>query len=244
VPGTLWQAFVRFVTVSVVRGRGTFTRSAPTRLGLVALGFCVCLAWTSAGVAQTYQEDAVKAAFLHRFAAYVQWPESAEPGPFIIAVEGADDIADQLEQLLPGLTIQSRKAEVRRARVARDLEGVSILYIGPGRRPQAQALMRIARTRPILLVTDTEDGLASGAIINFIRVERTIRFEVSLTAAEQTGLKINSGLLSVAARVEGRPQAGIGCLDRGSGAVRASCLRLFAMNDPGNTGPIAGATLP
>jgi hypothetical protein len=242
VPGSLWQESARVIAVTVAPGRGTFTISKPARLGLVGLLFC--LAWTSAAPAQAYREDAVKAAFLHRFAAYVQWPESGEPGPFIIAVEGADDVAAQLEQLLPGLTIQGRKAQVRRAKASGDLDGASILYIGPGRRPQAQALMQVASTRPILLVTDSEDGLASGAIINFIRVERTIRFEVSLTAAEQTGLKINSGLVSVAARVEGRPQVGIGCLDRGSGAVRASCLRLFAMNAPRRRVGIAGAGLP
>ena len=205
---------------------------APVRL-LLGLASVVCLVCTFAAQAATYGEDAVKAAFLHRFAAYVQWPEAANAGPFVIAVDGGDDVAAQLEQLLPGLTIQNRKAQVRRVQTVADLDGASILYVGHGRRPYTRALMQAAAMRPILLVTDTDEGLSGGAIINFVRVERTIRFEVSLTAAERSGLKINSGLLSVAARVEGRPQAGIGCPQLGPGATRASCRSLLALNIPG-----------
>jgi hypothetical protein len=216
VRGSLWQASVR----------------AKTRTLFLGLAGAACLAWVVAAQAASYSEEAVKAAFLHRFAAYVQWPEAVDTGPFVIAVDGGDEVAAQLEQLLPGLTIQNRKAQVRRVRTVADLDGASILYIGPGHRPQTRTLMQAVAMRPILLVTDTDEGLSGGAIINFVRVERTIRFEVSLTAAERSGLKINSGLLSVAARVEGRPQAGIGCPQLGAGATRASCLRFVALNIP------------
>jgi hypothetical protein len=211
VNGSLWQAPVRLL------------------LRFAAAAFLLC---ALAAQAATYSEDAVKAAFLHRFAAYVQWPETLDAGPFVIAVDGGDDVAAQLEQLLPGLTIQNRKAQVRRVQTVGDLDGASVLYVGNGRRPQTRALMQAAAMRPILLVTDTDEGLAGGGIINFVRVDRTIRFEVSLTAAERSGLKINSGLLSVAARVEGRPQAGVGCPDLGSGATRVSCRSLLALNIP------------
>jgi hypothetical protein len=196
----------------------------------LALG--VALGWVVGARAETYSEEAVKAAYLHRFAAYVQWPAATDAGPFIIAVDGGEDVAAQLEQLLPGLTIQNRRAQVRRVHAAEDLAGASILYVGPGTRPQTRALVAAAATHPILLVTDNQDGLVGGAIINFVRVERTIRFEVSLTAAERSGLKITSGLLSVAAHVEGRPQAGMGCPDLGSGTMRCSASSLLALTHP------------
>ncbi len=230
--GSLWQASVRGIKSSILpAGAGRVRLSRALLLGLAATAF---LAWTAAAQAAAYSEEAVKAAFLHRFAAYVQWPEAADAGPFVIAIDGGEEVAAQLEQLLPGLTIQNRKAQVRRVKNATDLEGASILYIGPGRRPQTPALLQAATLRPVLLVTDTDEGLASGAIINFVRVDRTIRFEVSLTAAEHSGLKINSGLLSVAARVEGRPQAGIGCPERRAGATHMSCLNLLALNGRGS----------
>ena len=67
--------------------------------------------------------------------------------------------------------------------------------------------------RPILIVTDDKRGLDAGGVINFIETERNVRFEISLLAADRARLKINSALLSVAARVERRPQASSGCAD-------------------------------
>jgi hypothetical protein len=55
-------------------------------------------------------------------------------------------------------------------------------------------------------VTDDEGGFSAGAVINFIEVDRNVRFEISLVAADRAGLKIDSALLSVASRVE-RPAA-------------------------------------
>jgi len=175
------------------------------RLALISLAAGLCFLGTASAGAATYTEDAVKAAFLHRFGAYVQWPETAsESDLFIIAVDGADEVAAQLEELLPGLTIQNRRPQVRRVASVADLEGASVLFIGGGKRAQTRALLKAAAEHPVLVVTDSDAGLSDDAVINFVQVDRTIRFEVSLTAAERRGLKISSGLLSVAVRVEGR----------------------------------------
>lgn len=163
--------------------------------------------------AATYSEDAVKAAFLYRFAAYVEWPLGSTTGgeTFKIAVVGADGVAAQLERLLPGLNIKNHPAQLMRITRPQDLDGVQILYIGPvlaGRRP----LLTAAAARPILVVTDEEGGLASGATINFVEVGNNVRFEVSLPAAERSRLKINAELLAVAARVDRGPRALLFCL--------------------------------
>src|SRR5689334_3335057 len=83
--------------------------------------------------AQVFSATAVKAAFLHRFASYVEWPaEAMGDGPFVIAIAGADDVAASLDMLLPGLAVQGRPAEVRRVMRADEIAGVHILYLGPG----------------------------------------------------------------------------------------------------------------
>jgi hypothetical protein len=56
--------------------------------------------------------------------------------------------------------------------------------------------------RPILVVTDSPDGLREGAIINFLVVDEHIRFEIALGAARSAGLTLSSRLLSAALRVE------------------------------------------
>ena len=52
------------------------------------------------------------------------------------------------------------------------------------------------------MVTDNPDGLDAGSTLNFLLVERRVRFEVSLVAADRAKLEISADPLSVAARVE------------------------------------------
>src|SRR5262245_40498556 len=144
--------------------------------------------------AEVFSADAVKAAFLYRFASYVEWPGDAHPSPFVIAVADAEEVARQLELLLPRTNLNGQPAQVRRVSRVDDLDGVHILYIGPKALGRMRSLRAAALKRPILLVTDDEDGIASGAVINFIELSRNVRFEVSLVASDRARLKINSSL--------------------------------------------------
>jgi hypothetical protein len=159
--------------------------------------------------AETFSVEAVKAAFLYRFASYVEWPADSPVTPFVIAVAGAEDVAKQLDQLLPRMKVHGQRVEVRRVARVAELDGVHILYVGPQLTARSRSLRAAAMKRPILIVTDDPRGLDAGGIINFIEANRNVRFEISLIAADRSRLKIDSALLSVAARVERRPQGAI-----------------------------------
>ena len=189
-----------------------------------------------AGAPQTtvFSADAVKAAFLYRFASYVEWPAEAPSVPLIIAVVGADEVASHLDELLPRMTVLGKPAQVRRISGVKDLEGVHILYVAPGVMKRTRTLRSAAQARPILVVTDQQGGLDSGSVINFIEANRNVRFEISLLAADRAHLKITSALLSVAARVERRPQAWSRCSDPYVRRYRpASCQLRVAAVGPG-----------
>jgi hypothetical protein len=152
-----------------------------------------------------YSEDAVKAAYLHRFAAYVEWPAPRRPDtPFTIGVLGSDAVLAQLERLLPAINIQGRPASAHSVKSVADLEDVAILYVGPGRVAGARRILSAAVSRAVLVVTDEPEGLVSGGVINFVRMGSNVRFEVSQPAADRNRLKIDAALLAVAARVEPR----------------------------------------
>jgi YfiR/HmsC-like len=186
--------------------------------------------------AAQFSVEAVKAAYLFRFAQYVEWPEAPAGGaadaPFVIAVNGAEDVAAHLERLLPGMTVNDRRVVVRRVSRVQELDGVHILYISAENFSRTRALRARAIQRPILLVTEDQDGIDGGGVINFIEVNRNLRFEISLNAADRSGLKINSALLSVAARVERRPQGALNCLDGQFRRQRpdACVLRMASVN--------------
>jgi hypothetical protein len=163
--------------------------------------------------ADTYSEDAVKAAYLYRFAGYVDWPDQgAGSDPFTIAVLGSPAVVRELRHLLPNLSVNHHPAAVREVRGLHDLDRAQILYVGAG---HASVLRTLTpdQDHPMLLVTDEEGGLDAGSVLNFLTVDRRVRFEVSLTAAERARLKISSELLTVAVRVlGGRRQSRDGCV--------------------------------
>ena len=76
-----------------------------------------------------------------------------------------------------------------------------MLYIGEGERSRQAQWLRMAKGRPVLTVTATDGGLDQGSIINFQTVDGRVRFEVSVDAAEHSGLRLNSRLFSVATNV-------------------------------------------
>ena len=147
-------------------------------------------------------EPAVKAAFLYKFAGYVEWPAAALPtpeSPVVIAVAGADDVATELERLVPGRHINGRPVVMRRAR-EEGLRGVHVLFVGRSD-PAARTLIAAARQQGVLVVTEVEKGLELGSAINFVLVDDRIGFDVSLDNAEAAGVRISARMLAVARRV-------------------------------------------
>jgi hypothetical protein len=172
------------------------------RLLLAALA-ALALAWTPLAWAQGVSEPAVKAAFLYKFGGYLEFPTSAQwpaDAPFSIAVQGADDVAAELERLAPGRSIQGRRVAVRRVHEGEVLRGVQMLFVGHGESRATEAI-RAAQRAGIVTVSDADRGLELGSVINLVSAEDRIAFEVSLDAAERTGVTISSRMLSVARRV-------------------------------------------
>jgi hypothetical protein len=150
-------------------------------------------------------QQRVKAVFIYKFAAYVEWPASAfvDPeSPIVIGVAGADAIAQDLEQAVVGRKIGGRSLRVRRlAREEAASDCCQILFIGGSERGQMADLLAGAQGRPVLTVTDSGTGHPKGSIINFLVAEDRVRFDISREAADRNGLQLRSQLLTVARQV-------------------------------------------
>lgn len=147
-------------------------------------------------------ERGVKAAFLFKFLAYVELPAPTATGaPYVVGVVGADDIADELARVAQGHSVNNRAVQVRVLHEGDTLAGIQMLFIGNGDIPHPEKLLRVAQQAGVLTVTEVDDGLQRGSVINFRLVEERVRFEVSLDAADKSKLKLSSRLLSVAYHV-------------------------------------------
>jgi hypothetical protein len=162
------------------------------------------VAW--AQVVPVQRESAVKAAFLYKFGAFVDWPagtfEHAD-APLVIGVAGDDAVAADLEQLLSGRSLDGRPVVLRRVGPdASAFAAVHVLFVG--RRSTRLHELIAAAAGPVLVVTDQEPGLPLGSVINFSSEGGRMRFSVSLAAADARALRLSARLLAVARDVEGR----------------------------------------
>jgi len=154
-------------------------------------------------LAQTAAEADVKAAFLFKFAGYVEWPASYFPtteAPIVIGVSSSDEVASSLEALVPGRNINGRPVIVKRLRAGEVPQAVHIVFFGRSER-NLRAAIRTSQQQGALVVTELDRALEQGAAINFVPVEDRIGFEVSLDSAERSGLRISARMLGVARRV-------------------------------------------
>ncbi|MGH8261798.1 MAG: YfiR family protein [Steroidobacteraceae bacterium] len=189
--------------MSVQPGAPRF-RGSGVRLALLIGALCLaCSSGREVRAATQYSPDAIKAAYLYRFAGYVKWPQPRSvSAPFTIDVIGDESVADELKRLLPDHPINGHPARVRLIKRIADLGDAQMLYVGDEFRGDIRYAIESVARRPVLVVTDEGDGLEDGGTINFVEAGEHVRFEVSLTAAARAGLEISSELLSVAARVE------------------------------------------
>jgi hypothetical protein len=149
-------------------------------------------------------ERQVKAAYLYKFAAYVEWPEASFPrpdAPITIGVLGAEALAGDLVQLVAGRTANNRVITAKRLRPGDALSGVNILFVGKEETGRLAQLVPLARPHGVLIVTESQGALTLGSVINFTLVDRRVRFEISLGSAEKSSLKLSSRLLAVAQQV-------------------------------------------
>ena len=172
-------------------------RTAP-----VLAAMLMFLASAFAQAADPVTESSVKAAFLYKFSAYIDWPPERfrDPhSPFVIGVTGDEDVAAELDRLVPGRSVDGHPVVARRLGPGDSFAGVQIAFVG-GEAPDRGAI-RAAERAGALVVTESPAGLEAGSAINFVVSDDHVGFEVSLEAAQRSGHHISSRMLSVAKRV-------------------------------------------
>jgi hypothetical protein len=180
------------------------TRKRSFALALAVLGPAWLGGWRRDVSAQddaAARERRVKAAFIFKFAGFVEWPETAFPQPFTavtIAVIGDDELAAELSAITAGRAVEGRPLTIRKTRSLEAVADAHMVFVGRAEIARLPQLAKLARARPVLILTDAPTALAQGSMINFMLVERRVKFEIHLEEAERHGLKLSSRLLAIA----------------------------------------------
>lgn len=143
-------------------------------------------------------EYQIKANYLVRFAAFVEWPASAftsPAAPLTLCLAGRDPFGRVIDQAAAAQTAHGRRIVVRRLTERMDAAGCHIAYRGAGADP-------IPSAPGLLVVSDSAVAPDRGAI-HFVIVSNRVRFRIDQAAAQQARLNISSRLLNLAVDVRG-----------------------------------------
>lgn len=142
-------------------------------------------------------EFQVKAAFLHNFAKFVEWPPSAsDRAEFCIGLMGVDPFGDTIDEMVKGRMLNGKPVVVRRVSRAPDARLCQILFINLGDQGLADVLKSV--TPGILTIGQAGKFIEAGGMINFFIEDNKVRFEVNPDAARKAGLRIDAQLLKLA----------------------------------------------
>jgi hypothetical protein len=178
-------------------------RVTRTAAALLALLGC------SEARAEDSLEHAIKAAFVSKFARFVEWPPSARcPDHLTIAVLGGDAFADALERAVDGKQVRERPLRVRRVNTLAEVEPCSLLWLGGAEAARLESTLGDLGQSPVLVVGDGSGFTSRGGMIGLFVEHERVGFDVNVGAAETAGLKISSRLLGLARAVAKGGQGG------------------------------------
>lgn len=180
-------------------------RPAPRRRLLLALGAaCAAPGWAQALPAAP-RDTLVKAAFLHKFASFVEWPGGAFPRPdtpLRIGILGDDLLWRDLNELARDRDRDGRPVTVTRLGPGDSLAGLHIVYLKASS-PSRIADLLAAMPEGVLTVADSDGAHPRGSVLSFYLDEGRVRFGVSLEAAARQKLRLNPRLIAAARQVQG-----------------------------------------
>lgn len=169
--------------------------AAPGVLGAVLWMILAAPAWCA-----VQMDNEVKAAFIIRFAEFIDWPDQDDPGrqPLIVCVLGEHPVEPILARLTQGYTVRGRSIDIRHVANVESAGACHVVFVPDTQSAQLPALSRALHALPVLVITNCPGLATAGAAINLFREGSRLRFEINPGALEAAGLKASSRLLKLA----------------------------------------------
>lgn len=147
------------------------------------------------------REDEAKAAFLYNFLLFGEWPAAQQTsGPLMLCVAGPDPFNGALAQYARR-TIRERELRIQYGKSSSDSRGCHLLFVPATQSAQLESFAQALSGAPVLLVTDVEDALARGAMVELRPLDRRLGFGVNLRALRQAQLRLPANVLRLAIEV-------------------------------------------
>jgi len=140
----------------------------------------------------------IHSAMLYNFIKYVQWPNEAEAGDFVVGVMGDEDVLGTLKTWYDGKPKGTKKYVVKKVSTPEEAAGCAVVYIGKGKGREFENVKNATAGKPVLTVTDGFNLGQKGSHINFKVIDGKLKFELNQASVSGSNLKVSSQLASMA----------------------------------------------
>lgn len=134
---------------------------------------------------------------IFNFIKYIDWPDAAKSGDFIIAVYGDDEVFKQLNTFYNSRPIKGQNAKIINVSSLSDLNSAHVVYVADRKSSDFESLSTKFNGKPTLIITDRSGLGKKGSCINFKEVGGKLKFEINQTSFDSNNLKISSQLVSM-----------------------------------------------
>ena len=159
---------------------------------------CLSVFATESVLSQDRPPHEIHAAMLYNFIKYVQWPNEAEPGDFIIGVIGDENVFNTLKQWYDGKAKGAKKYVIKKLGGAAEAGDCQVVYLGKSKNRDFDDIKTSITNKPVLTITDGNGLGQKGSCINFKVVDGKLKFELNQGVVGTANLKVSSQLSSMA----------------------------------------------
>ncbi len=135
---------------------------------------------------------------VYNFIKYVQWPDHAESGEFVIGVVGNADLFTTLNTWYGGKPRGGKTYVIKKFNSASEVANCHVVFIDKSKSGEFEAVNNKVKGKGTLVITDKAGLGEKGSGINFKNVDNKLKFELNQRAMEASNLKVSGALSSMA----------------------------------------------
>ena len=136
--------------------------------------------------------------FVYNFMKYVEWPEDASKGDFVVGVYGDSPIFAELTELAKQKKAKGRNIIVRKVNNADEAQQCHMLYLCSSKTKDFKIIQDKCKNKPLLVVGEREGLAEKGSALSFVTLDDdALKFDINKSAFEEHRLKISSSLLAL-----------------------------------------------
>lgn len=150
----------------------------------------------------TELEYRVKSAFLFNFTKFIQWPAAKKiRSDFSMCVAGNRQFYAKLIDTLGNMQNNNQAIKFNFIQDPSEAQQCQLVFLGFADRESLKEWISGMSGFAVLTVSDAQDFINVGGMIQFIIIDGKIRFDINQSAAHSLSIKVSSKLLGLARNV-------------------------------------------